>query len=404
MRFLILLVAVAAACAGDAPHDRPATVVHDSAGITIVENPDVSTANLPTWRLGDRPTVEIGKREGGGPAEQLSGVVGGAVLPDGRIVIADRGSRELRFFAPDGSSLLVVGGPGGGPGKLTNLVALDRIGPDTLVGGSWPVGMSAWFDAEGTFLWDTRIGLYGPGLAGHFLPDGSLLADTYEGRSYGNRIEWWAAYGTEAFFRPEGWLVRVSRDGEVVDTLRRLRGEEYFKTGRQRQGRWLRPLPYAHHTHVTWNDKRIFVGETERSEITVLRYDGTVERSIRWVDERPLVSSGDRSAFADSVMERVRPNRRADLARWLTAVSYPDTKPWFRDLQSDRAGRVWVRSWIRSARADDRWLVFDTTGQIVAIAMIPSDLTVLEIGGDYLLSVWKDELDVEFVRRYRLVM
>jgi hypothetical protein len=346
MRFLILLVAVAAACAGDAPHDRPATVVHDSAGITIVENPDVSTANLPTWRLGDRPTVEIGKREGGGPAEQLSGVVG----------------------------------------------------------GSWPVGMSAWFDAEGTFLWDTRIGLYGPGLAGHFLPDGSLLADTYEGRSYGNRIEWWAAYGTEAFFRPEGWLVRVSRDGEVVDTLRRLRGEEYFKTGRQRQGRWLRPLPYAHHTHVTWNDKRIFVGETERSEITVLRYDGTVERSIRWVDERPLVSSGDRSAFADSVMERVRPNRRADLARRLTAVSYPDTKPWFRDLQSDRAGRVWVRSWIRSARADDRWLVFDTTGQIVAIAMIPSDLTVLEIGGDYLLSVWKDELDVEFVRRYRLVM
>ena len=49
MRFLILLVAVAAACAGDAQHDRPATVVRDSAGITIVENPDVSTANLPTW-------------------------------------------------------------------------------------------------------------------------------------------------------------------------------------------------------------------------------------------------------------------------------------------------------------------------------------------------------------------
>ena len=62
-------------------------------------------------------------------------------------------------------------------------------------------------------------------MTGHFLADGSLLADTYERRCYGNELEFWVAYGTEEHFRPQGWMVRALRDS-TVDTLRTITGEE----------------------------------------------------------------------------------------------------------------------------------------------------------------------------------
>ena len=37
------------------------------------------------------------------------------------------------------------------------------------------------------------------------------------------------------------------------------------------------------------------------------------------------------------------------------------------------------------------------------IALTPADLSVIEIGADYLLGTWRDELDVEHVQLYELI-
>src|SRR5690606_37218699 len=118
-----LLAAIAACGAADRTGDRPATTVRDSAGIVIVENAAIPGPDELDWRIADSPSVVIGRAEG--EADDVLHSVSGAVrLRDGRIVIADGGSSELRFYDPQGRYRSTAGRRGGGPGEFRSLSAI----------------------------------------------------------------------------------------------------------------------------------------------------------------------------------------------------------------------------------------------------------------------------------------
>jgi hypothetical protein len=393
---------IAALACGQAEPPPVSAVIRDSAGITIVENGAPTSSTPVVWRLSEPPDAEIGALESE-PSHQFTEVVDALLLSDGRIVIGDRGTRELRFFDRDGDHLLTVGRSGQGPGEFRRLHSIDRIRGDTLVVSEWPVGTLAWFDSDGTYLWNTRLGPYWPGLAGWTLFDGSLLADVYPHSGYGGEIEIWAGTGQEQSFRPTGWIVRASRDGESVDTLRSVEGEEWFKVGRPGAGLALHPKPFALTTAVSSSRDRIYVGGTGRHEIEVLRFDGTLERLIRWEDAGVPVSGSDRETFNELVLASRRPNVRPYYERWFAEVTFPPEKPAFQVLATDSAERLWVRVWAAADSEVDHWLVFGPEGQMIAQVEVPADLRLVDIGDEYVLAVWKDELDVEYVRLYELM-
>ena len=394
------------ACDGS---DGPAaiTVSRDSAGITIVENSRPDMSLLDRWHFVEPPTVVLGVDEGT-PAQQFSNIVGAARLSDGRIVIADGQSKEVRYFDEGGTHLLTVGGPGQGPGEFRFLMRLDLLPGDTIVAGGWPVGWAAWFDPQGTYVRNARLGPFFPSLLGHFLPDGTFLMDVYPRRGYGNEIEWFAASGEEGVFRPTGHIVRITQEGDATraDTLRTVVGEEWFKTGEIRQNLALHAGPFSRNTLVTWTADRLYVGETGRPEIEVLRLDGSLERLIRWVGDSVRVTGQDHDDFREEVLReltaRGRQNRRADFERWLAAVPYPEVKPAFDALATDPAGQVWVRNWSEANAQRDRWTVFAPDGHIIAALDVPIGLELLDVGEDYVLALWKNEVDLEYVRLYRL--
>jgi hypothetical protein len=396
---LLAGIAVTPACGESGA--APSAVVRDSAGITIVDNSAVGLDDLEAWTLSPSPTLELGSLDGREVAEQFNSIVGATRLRDGSVVIADGGSRELRFFDRYGAHRQTVGGSGEGPGELGRLFSLDRIRGDTLVANDWPVGNAAWFTVDGSFVFNSMLGPYWPGLTGRFLPDGSLIADTYGRRSYGNEIETWAVSGPEDYFRPNGWMVRALRDS-TVDTLRSVEGEEWFRRGVWRQDLWIQALPFAHNTKVAWNAERIFVGETERREIEAIDYAGEITMLIRWNSDLVSVTSDDRNQFESYSMNRARQNRQAHVRRWLDVISYPEVKPTFKEITTDRSGRLLVRNWEAFDSEAVDWLVFETDGHLIANLTVPSDLQLLEIGNDYVIGIWKDDLDVEFVRVYGL--
>ncbi len=101
-----------AACGGDASGGS-ATVERDSAGVTIVGNGPVSGSALFAT-VDPLPAVEIGRIDG--PLEyQLFRVVSAHRLRDGRLVIANAGSHELRFYGADGRHLVSAGAEGEAP-------------------------------------------------------------------------------------------------------------------------------------------------------------------------------------------------------------------------------------------------------------------------------------------------
>ncbi len=72
-------------------------------------------------------------------------------------------------------------------------------------------------------------------------------------------------------------------------------------------------------------------------------------------------------------------------------------------LRVDDLGNVWVREFQRDSDAAGRWIVFDPDGHRIAIARTPPRLWPFQIGEDFVLSVWRDALDVEHVELRAIV-
>ena len=118
--------------AADAESLARQAVIRDSAGVRIVENPRPPADTRLGWEVGTEPAVSIGALEGEEPY-LLDRVRGALTLADGRIVVADIGSNELRVFDAWGRYQSTWGGTGDGPGEFENLLGFDRWPGDSLI-------------------------------------------------------------------------------------------------------------------------------------------------------------------------------------------------------------------------------------------------------------------------------
>ncbi len=50
----------------------------------------------------------------------------------------------------------------------------------------------------------------------------------------------------------------------------------------------------------------------------------------------------------------------------------------------------------------ETWSVFSTEGRLLGTLETPEHLQVRQIGVDFILGIWTDELDVSYVRVYTL--
>lgn len=143
----LLTVLIAAGCGpGERAAREPA--VRDSAGVRIVENVPADTAE--TWSLGD-PLLEIGAVQSS-VEYQLDGVGDVARGPDGAIIVAERGSRELSVFDSTGRHVRTAGGEGGGPGEFRFLSQLAWLPGDTLAAWDLRQNRLSLFTPDGEFL------------------------------------------------------------------------------------------------------------------------------------------------------------------------------------------------------------------------------------------------------------
>lgn len=408
-RSRLLLIASTSVVVGCADSTGNTTaVVFDSAGITIAASPVEVFTDLPSWRLTEPPQVEIGGREGG-TGRRLGQVVDATRLPDGTILIGDAGTGELRLFDEGGRIVRTFGGEGEGPGKLPSLRAIAILPGDTIVASAWPFGLLSRFALDGTFLGSTRLGPFWPGVVAEILSDGSLLLDLYD-RGYENDIETWTASGTQPLFRPRGWLVRVLPDGRQY-TLREIRAQQWFKRGEAGHDLWVAPRPFGPTSAVAVAGSRLFVGDTRRAEIEVLALGGGLRGLVRWEEEPVPVTAADRDRVRETALGSLRETalgslretaRRDDLERWLGEAPYPAFKPAFSALFTDRSGRLWIQVPATKDPPSDRWIVFDVDGRSLARLEAPSGSRLLDAGEDWAILVWKDELERELVRLYRI--
>lgn len=401
---LIALVAtlVVGAC-GEPDPEAVSVALLDSAGVPVVENTGPVGGGEPRWRLSRHPRLSIGAADGP-PEVTLSRVAGALRLKDGRIVVADGGSRSLRFYDATGAHLGTVGREGGGPGEFLDLAAIGRFAGDSLAVWDAKSHRLSIFDAQGELV--RAIALSTLGLSPRFvgsLDDGSFVltpgVDPYRKMSERRLGE----------YRDTATFLRFGPDGSLLDTLGPFPGTELFVS----QGGVVtmhERVRFGRDFRLAVGRSRLYGGDTDAFEIRVLTRNGTLERIIRLSQSPGVVLDRHLSAarVADDTEDEfaeMPPAMRAALeaaAAERRDIPSRRTFPAFATLLEDTEERLWVSAYPRPLEPGVYWSVFDTTGLWKGSVELPASARLLDAGDNHVLLLETDELGVERVLLYPL--
>ena len=395
-----VLTACAAACGGG--EAGSASVATDSAGVRIVRNESPAWKDGEGWRVGDTPSVDIGVAEGDA-AYQLDGVAGAARLSDGRIVVADGGSQQLRFFSAQGRHLATAGRKGGGPGEFEGISWMGVAPGDSVLAWDAHARRLSVFTPDGRF-----VRAFTPAGVKHMFPSvEALLGD-------GSLVMTPGIDPAGMGMRPEGefrdtvvWL-RVPLGGAARELSRRPGADAFMS----RSGGMMMTdeVVFGRRLMLAGARDGFYTGYTDRYEIEHRGADGRLRRLIRRSHEPVRATEADLDAYfaADARMEmRGLPAEMRsgfeEMARTRRErIPHRDNFPAFAELQVDTEGNLWVADFPRRRDDPRAWSVFDPEGRWLGSVRTPAGLTVRQIGPDWILGVQKDEMDVEHVRLYPL--
>ena len=317
----------------------------DSAGILIVENARPPDASRLGWRIGPEPDVSIGVLEGEEPY-MLHWVADATKLPDGRIVVANGGTQEVRVFDADGQHLTAWGGDGGGPREFMSLVGVGRWPGDSIA--AWyagNLGISI-FDYEGVFA--RTLFLRSEQSVNWLRPrpeavrqDGTLMSRRELEEDLSVVVEIWDGAGS------------------LSASLGQHSGDEVILTTNDRGSRVITHIAYGRRlVRGLWGDL-VVVSPTSRYKIRAHRADGTPERLVRREHVPRVPTEADRAPYIEDVMVRIL------------------------------AGNVPEPLAVEFRR-------------VLGFVETPEGLEILEIGEDYILGKTEDEFEVEYVQVWPL--
>lgn len=393
----LFLAASSAACGSDgSPLAEP--TVRDSAGVQIVENENFLWPDGSGWKLSEQPELDIGLLEGD-PNYQFFQIAGTQKLSDGRIAVANAGTYQLRLYDENGQFLGATGREGGGPGEFGGMTQLRTTEGDSLLIYDWRNRRISVIDPEGGFARSVQL---------QFLTDIGGFPVHIEAFSGGSML-----LGVQQFFsggeiqsglrRDTMLYLHCDREGGVIDTAGALPGSEVLvraqdnmvMAGTRTFGLMSQQAVYA---------DGFYYSGTDSYQILYFGSDGQLRRVIRRSLPNMQVTDEDIERHKQERLENADTEEDRRVAeRLLEEMPFPESFPAHGSFVVDAEGNLWVADYRRPGDDQPRWTVFDAEGAMLGVVETPERFTIHQIGPDFVLGSWADEMDVEHVRLYRLI-
>lgn len=373
--------------------------ISDSAGVTVVSNPAEGV-----WEETDHWTVEMELQIGGqeGDPDYLFGEVGPmAVDSRGRILVFDNYASQIKVFSPEGDYEGTIGRRGDGPGELQGAGAL-WVGPgDTILVSSMRAQRFNRFAPDGSDAGTFRM----------VLQEGyPLEAMTTSSGRMARRMRPFAATADDVIENPMDAIVILATDGTVTDTLMTFPADQMFGPGARAENRFFCP-------ELVWDlteDLQVIFGVTDQYRIQTYSNE-QLTRIITKPYERVHVTDGIRETVID-LSKRNMDEAGVPLAmqqRLLGRIRFCEFFPVFRRVRVGPEQSVWVqqvRAPTETLETDDpealalpEWDVFDSEGRFLGVVALPEGFDARVFRGDRIYGVWRDELDVGYVLRLRII-
>ena len=394
---LAFLSFLAASCTSNASLDSTVSRT-DSAGVIIVENSGPPPADGGGWSVSPKPSLSIGTVEGE-EVYQFFGVAGTHRFGDGRIGVVNVGSRNVRIYAADGTHLQSYGQQGGGPEEFEMPIIAGVLG-DTLVVTDRALHRLSLVHPDLGFVGLARIsdevgGFLNP--SGGFPNGQTVYGGAFDMRRIGELKN--GMNRAHTFYRSS------NLDGSLATDFGDKDGADFFIKDLESEGPDSRPalVPFGRVPMATVSPSYFFFSDQSRYEIEVYDPSGGLVRIIRLALEPVPVTAADGELYIESVVEQVgSPDQAAGIRAQMGALPLPQSFPAHGNLLADRLDFLWVEDFQRPGAENRGWNIFDPEGALVGRATLPESFDPVEIGADYLLGIFRDEMNVEYVRMYDL--
>lgn len=415
---IAVAAAVQAACTTDEPArsnlngQRHEQVVETRGDTTVVR-----TLSGSVWGAEANLVAEFAIGELDGPDEYLFGSIGSFAVDDDRnVYVLDTQAQHVQVFDSAGTYVRTLGGRGEGPGELSFATSVATL-PD----GRVVVNEAA----------ALRIQVYGPGLhetqqwrytaAGVPTPPRPVEVDRH-GRTFVGTVE------IDPSGRIDLPLVAIGPDGTQQGT-HLPPGFDFEPPSLELQStlgtftsKVLIPIPLTPSHHWALHPNGHFVtGISSDYQIDLGLDTGVLRMERAFVPV--AVSPEERSYHRDDVTRSMRVTQPD--WRW-NGPPIPSTRPPFRGLAAGRDGRIWVTVSTEARpvesefhdpqnpnsdpilwRSPLRYDVFEPDGTYLGTVVPPEGFSGARrpvFDGDHVWAVAQDELGVERVVRYRIVV
>ena len=366
--------------------------------MTIVENHDGESPDGGGWNLAANPSLVIGAPHG--PDETgLYRVRGALRLPDERIAVANDGSRELRIYGADGAHQRSLGGEGNGPGEFTSLLLAGLLGDSLVVLDRRLRRVSLLHPDEGFVRSFTILEtVTNFPIGGWFFESGSVLIEDLplsDDDDY-----------ADGFGRGRSLLRSCDLFGELLTDFGEFPGEETFTTTTHQADRGLTTeflsVPFGKSPQISVQGDRLFFSSQDRYEISIFDSSGFLRKIVRVARSPVPVTAADLRSFIQAELDGMGGNDARFMRQAFEKMPMMEFQPAHGSITADRQGYLFVEDFRSPGMEAAPVNVFDPEGHLVGRIEVPADVEILEIGPDYLLALYKDPMDVEYVHMYDL--
>ncbi len=402
MTGLAVMAAALAACSGDSPNWTG--TVRDSAGISIVEN---SSEGL--WATGTAWTIAEELRIGtaaGDPDYQFGAITGIVVSSDETIYVLDQQASLIRAFDQSGTLQASFGTSGSGPGQFGAQVGPLLLAPgDTLYVPDMGNQRVSRFAPGGEYLDSYRI---------RFEEGIPFKWENARSGAIVNQVRR-LAFGPDQPADTMDLVAARDHEGMATDTLLRFRSGGTFSLGGDR------PQLKFFAAEPMWTlafGGGIWHGINDDYRIGYYDHRALVRIVTKPFDITP-VGEADQRALLTAMKHLIEASGAPPQAwaQFEQIISFADDFPAYAQFLNGPGGSLWVQHLVIPSTLSDeeledfnpqlglgapQWDIFDSEGRFLGSLELPARFQPLRFYGNRMYGIGRDELDVQYVMRFRI--